>query len=207
MLDPRALLAALPVVLIASTAAGQCPTTPGQSPLQPGEIGLFYDPGGTKSCGRPTFASPTLVYAVARIPEGGISRIELGSLDTEGNVLPSVEATIVAPGFVHHVFADWCDLGAAEDPDVCTTTPGDVVALGTYQILWMGGDATVCLTDRCDDTFAGPGQQGNLEPRYTSCGASPETTPFLLGELACLQIRENAVAIPQPSWSALKARW
>lgn len=188
------------LALLAAPLGAQCPPPATVSPLQPGEIGLFFDAAGTQKCTDVPMLQTVQVFAVARVPESGIIRFSVGDLGTEGPSEILSEAITYAAGFEHQDIADGCDEGVAP---TCHLDAGDVVALAVFDVL-RTGDATLCIGSFCRDTIAGPGPPGSHTPVYWSCAPGASPTPFTLGENLCLRLQDLPVAVEAAAWQLVK---
>lgn len=197
----------LSFALAPAGALGVCPDPPMESPLLPGEVGLFFDAAGTVSCANPAVGVPTRLYVVARAPAGGIGAYSIPwlaprSLPPGMTFLSNTTELPEGSAFDLGQTADWCHQAIPRDPG-CAVAEGELVVLGVIDItLNVPVSGTARFGTLCP-TFAGP----RAEPVwYEACGS---TEPLFLqgGDRLSIGFGEGPVANPSESWSTLKARF
>lgn len=176
---------------------------PGESPLLPGEAGLFFDAEGTQRVASIPLFGTFDVYLVARVPPGGLSAYDLVAVVFPANTLVATASPTLPSGsaFELQLIADACSFAVGIDPNTCPAIEGEVVALVRYPLVRMGGDGHVCLEEFQCPTIAG---SVAVEVRYRSCADPDEDRPLDSGRLACLSL-DGTVATTTSSWTTTKA--
>ncbi len=199
----RGLVAGGFLLLLCGPATAACPTPPTQSPLQPGELGLFFDAAGTISCADPAVFTHTTVYLVTRVPEGGIAEYKLPHLQQDSAVATAdFPVTLPDPSaYLAFQVADDCNFASRQDTETCPVAPGEIQVLATYQVLRLG-TGTVEFKLECP-TFAGPAE---ITPVYWRCDTGLPLE-FTKGEYLRVTFGSPTVETKPLSLGTVKARF
>lgn len=203
----RSFLLSLGVSLLFATAAA----ADGPSPLQPGEYGFFFDPGGTETMQAVPLFTPFTLYAVARVPAGGMEAWIL----PDGLALdPSpVQVNAVAGpggGMLEVLVFDSCDVARSDDPSTCPFSEGELVVLFTMQMMRVATDVQVCPEGVVCPLFSGP---ATVPLSYAPCGTLETNPGWIMGPDELLPYAGNCFAfetvVATEAWSAgmWKASW
>lgn len=195
-----AALVALFVVFLPAATPAQCPPPPATSTLAEGQIGLFFDPLGTETCGYPGSFTP--LYVVARVPEGGIAEFVIPMLLQLSGPGLQVIGTGLPSGspYVGGIAYDYCASASRPDPETCPVTRGDLLVIAQITVMALGGgNGTACFQTGCP-TFIG---YAPFAPTYVRCDSGEGT--FAGGEMMCIGIGEPPTPVEAFSWGAVKA--
>lgn len=176
---------------------------PAESPLQPGEVGLFFDATGTRNVDNVALFATFDVYLVARAPVDGIDAYDLVDLQFPGGALIPMSAPVLpaASAFVLQVLADACSYATAVLPAECPAPAGAVVPLVRYSMMRVGGPEQLCLESFQCPTIAGPVA---VDARYRSCVDPGADRFFTAGDHLCVSF-DGTVATGRESWTTAKA--
>jgi hypothetical protein len=174
-----------------------------ESPLQQGEVGLFFDPAGTVDS---KVVSGTFdVYLVARIPVGGLSSywlVEPRFSDSSGVIVTAVSIPDGSEFSLQPV-QDSCNRAVASAPPDCPGLEGEVVALARYTLQSLAGNPTICLENYQCPTIAGPAA---TDPGYESCDEPGVPRQFSSSSATCLSL-DGSVPTARMGWGVLKTRF
>jgi hypothetical protein len=204
----RALFLALLVAAVLgpfSAPGAQCPPPPPESPLAPGEIGLFFDAQGTITCAEPGVGVPTPLYVVVRVPDGGIAEFAVPEImPTEA--LPAGMILVAASGIPQGIpydpliVIDDCSRARRSDPATCPVSPGDLLVIAVAQVMLTAPVRdTACFQTGCS-TIAGP-RAGATDYARCDTGASGTFTGW---DDLCIGFGVQ-VPVEATTWGAVKA--
>jgi hypothetical protein len=194
------LLAACPPTL----ANAQCPPPPAASSLAEGEIGIFFDPLGTVTCGNPIVLGSTPLYVVARVPAGGLDTFSIPEVRAMNSVAANM---LIGPSFLPEdspflwVFnEDGCDQGVRPFETTCPVAQGDLIVIAQLSVLLpVAMTGTACFETVCSSVIG----TVPATPFYTTCnGASDD---FTGSEMMCIGLGEAPVPVETTTWGAVKA--
>ena len=204
----RNALKSLALILAAffpAAAVAECPPPPPTSSLAEGEIGLFFDPAGTTTCGDPVQAGFTTLYVVARVPEGGIGWFEIPRVLAPAFQLIDEPALPSGSPYLQSHCADCCEWAEQPDESTCPAPQGDVIVIAEVHVFTTGGESgTACFQTACS-SIAGPIARA---PVYGRCGSAvfgDEQFEFRGGDFMCIGFGEAPLALEKTTWGTIKS--
>lgn len=200
-------LVVLPILTLSLSSPlvlAQCPPPPPTSQLEPGEIGLFFDPLGRETCGYMNPGSVTPLYVVTRVPDGGVEQFEMPELMSDdpppGWLVTGLPILLPGGPFEQLIVIDACQAARAIDPNTCPVEPGDILVISVIEVVtFQPLQGTACFQSSCT-TIAGP-VAGN--PHYLNC--SDEWHQFHGGESMCIGFGEAPTPVTPSTWGHIKA--
>lgn len=203
---PIAVLMLAVAVCVPAATVAQCPAPPATSSLAEGEIGLFFDPAGTMTCGNIYPFAPEPLYVVARVPEGGVAEFEIPQLDMlSGPASLHVHSWGLPEGslYIAGRAFDACTRAYRPDEISCPVVQGDLLVIAQINVIAYTYDpvsGTVCFQTWCP-TFAGGEAKA---PAYARCdtGAWGE---FTGGDSMCIGFGEAPLPVEETTWGSVKA--
>lgn len=212
MLHPPTRLSLAFVALVLATcthtiAGAQCPAPPATSNLAEGEIGVFFDPLGTVTCGNPVVGASTPLYIVVRVPPGGMDAFPIPNLVAANDIAAGM---LIGPAFLPedspflwNLVADDCNLGTRPDGQAtCPAAQGDLVVIAQLLVsLPVAMTGTACFETVCS-SFIG---DVSMTPSYTSCDGT--NGAFTGSETLCIELGTAPVPVETTTWGAVKATY
>jgi hypothetical protein len=190
-------------VLAADAPRAQCPPPSGTSLLAAGEIGLFFDADATQNClNPPAPLSIVRLYAVTRVPDGGLAQMECPTVQlTSGTGFIVLSRTVPSiPGYEPLIVLDACATLRRQDPGSCPVAPGDLLVLSSIELLVVSApNGVYCFRSACESI----GGIVPRAPRYTRCDTGTEHE-FTGGESMCIGLGTPPVAVQPAGWGGIK---
>ena len=209
----RFLLAFVTVALttcIPALASTQCPPPPATSSLAEGEIGVFFDPLGTVTCGDLTVSGWTPLYVVMRVPAGGLKLFTIPELRPAGDSVNfiSVGQTSLPEDspFLSLFYYSDCDQAIRPfEQTTCPVAQGDLVVMAHVSVyLFFPVTGTACFETVCPSS----GEDQQVFPStllYVTCDGVSGT--FTGSQMMCIGLGEAPVPVEAATWGAVKAMY
>lgn len=194
------LVCAITALLPFSRAAAQCPPPPPVSPLEAGEVGLFFDPMGTTTCADVPLGLFVPVYLVGRVAVGGVASYSITELLASPATVVTGGSLPAGAPFTVDFYADACNSAERIDPGICPAEEGELLVLAVYNVMFFTVTGTVCFQTACP-TIAGTVP---MNPHYTRCDAAGGGE-FAGGESMCLGLGEEPVPVESSTWGKIKS--